>query len=367
MSDVVIRGGYGLRNFGDDALMYYLIKSIEEKLPNSSIALDCTKAQYIKHWFPKIMFAKPYQVANKINIYGGGTLYYSFPKKVNSKPFWKKTISAIKSPSLVIDKLLMKQRQSNFVNSKVKKVMLGLGFGPFHLKNAQYEQAILDVNNTDVICVRDTKSFEFVSHYNESTFHGTDICFAKGIVNKSPNNSAKNVKSIGVIIRDWNYGTKEDGYKANLLEAVTLLRANNYKVKFIVFSDLRDNDWLDTLNSNNEDILIWNPDDDTIENFMDDLNGFDLFISARFHGVIFSTLLNKPAISVAIEPKLELVKENAICKVWHPIDDHKEQLIDYVNEYNKNYEQSVIDCQDLVMKKSKLYADMLNFALKDML
>jgi len=135
-------------------------------------------------------------------------------------------------------------------------------------------------------------------------------------------------------------------------------------VQFIVFSDLRDNDWLNTLKLINEDILVWNPDIDRIENFMDKLNNFDLFISARFHGVIFSTLLNKPAISIAIEPKLELVKENAVCKVWHPMNDNKEQLLSFVNDYNAGYEKSVIDCQNLVAEKSKLYSDMLDFAFK---
>tara|TARA_B110000211_G_C14092689_1_gene560145 strand:- start:6066 stop:7169 length:1104 start_codon:yes stop_codon:yes gene_type:complete len=364
MSDIVIKGGYGLRNFGDDALMYYLIKSIENKLPKATIALDCNKAKYIANWFPQVTFAHPYQVPEKAYVYGGGTLYYSFPKKIKAKSLSHKVKLAVTQPSLAINKLLAKSRKAKFSNSNVKKIMLGLGFGPFHIKDEQYEQAIVDAKNTDIVCVRDSKSFDFVSSHKTSAFHGTDICFAKGIVNKSTIDSANKVNSIGVIIRDWNYGTEEDDYKNNLLEAVSLLRANNYKVQFIVFSDLRDNDWLDTLKTINEDILVWNPDIDTIQNFMDTLNNFDLFISARFHGVIFSTLLNKPAISIAIEPKLELVTENAVCKVWHPMNDNKEQLLNFVNDYSSEYEKSVLDCKNLVAKKSKLYSDMLDFAFK---
>jgi len=367
VSDIVIKGGYGLRNFGDDALMYYLIKSIEHKLPNMTIALECTKAEYITNWLPKITFAQPYQVAGKAYIYGGGTLYYSFPKKIKAKSLGQKIKLAVTSPTLVVNKILAKNRQTKLANSSVKKIMLGLGFGPFHMQNAQYDQAILDVKNTDVVCVRDSKSFDFVSPHKTSAFHGTDICFAKGVVNKRICNSSDKVRSIGVIIRDWNYGTKEDDYKNNLLEAVLLLRTSGYQVQFIVFSDLRDNDWLTTLKLINEDILVWNPDLDTIEGFMDKLSNFDLFISARFHGVIFSTLLNKPAISIAIEPKLELVKENAVCKVWHPMNDNKEQLINFVDEYNAEYEKSVIDCQNLVTEKSKLYMNMLDIAFKDFL
>lgn len=364
MSDIVIKGGYGLRNFGDDALMYYLIKSIEHKFPNMTIALECTKAEYITTWLPSITFAQPYQVADKAYIYGGGTLYYSFPKKIKAKSLGQKIKLAITSPTLVVNKVLAKSRQTKLANSSVKKIMLGLGFGPFHLQNAQYDQAIIDVKNTDVVCVRDSKSFDFVSTHKASAFHGTDICFAKGVVNNSIDNSSDKVSNIGVIIRDWNYGTEEDDYKSNLLEAVSLLRASDYQVQFIVFSDLRDSDWLNTLKSINEDILVWNPDIDTIENFMDTLSSFDLFISARFHGVIFSTLLNKPAISIAIEPKLELVKENAVCKVWHPMNDNKEKLVNFVDEYNAEYEKSVIDCQNLVAEKSKLYTEMLDFAFK---
>jgi len=367
VSDIVIKGGYGLRNFGDDALMYYLIKSIEHKLPNMTIALECTQADYITNWLPTITFAQPYQVAGKVYIYGGGTLYYSFPKKIKTKSLWQKIKLAITSPTLVANKILVESRKTKLANSSVKKVMLGLGFGPFHIEDAQYDQAIMDVKNTDVVCVRDSKSLDFVNTHKTSVFHGTDICFAKGVVNKSVSNSSNKVNNIGVIIRDWNYGTEEDDYKNNLLEAVSLLRTSDYQVQFIVFSDLRDSDWINTLKTIKEDILVWNPDKDTIENFMDKLDNFDLFISARFHGVIFSTLLNKPAISIAIEPKLELVKENAVCKVWHPMNDNKEQLINFVNEYNADYEKSVIDCQNLVAEKSKLYTDMLNFAFKDLL
>jgi polysaccharide pyruvyl transferase WcaK-like protein len=367
MSDIVIKGGYGLRNFGDDALMYYLIKSIECKVPGAIVSLDCKKAKYITNWLPNISFAHPYQVPKKVYVYGGGTLYYSFPKKIEAKSLWEKVKLALSSPSLVGNKLLANQRKRKFENSNVKKVMLGLGFGPFHLQNKQYEQAIIDVRSTDVVCVRDTKSFEFVNAHKKGGFHGTDICFAKGIVNNNASNRSEKITSIGVIIRDWNYGTEEDNYKDNLLQAVALLRKNNYIVQFVVFSDLRDKDWISTLKHCNEDYITWNPDNNTIESFMDQLNLFDLFISARFHGIIFSSLLNKPAISIAIEPKLELVRENAICKVWQPINGTKEELLNLVNEYNDEYKQSVIDCQDLVEKKSKRCAEMLDFAFKDLM
>ena len=364
MSDIVIKGGYGLRNFGDDALMYYLIKSIESKFPTATVALECNEAKYITNWLPQVTFAHPYQVPEKAYVYGGGTLYYSFPKKIKAKPLSQKIKLAITQPSLVINKLLAKSRKEKFANSNVKKIMLGLGFGPFHIQDDQYDQAIIDAKNTDIVCVRDSKSFDFVNTHKAAAFHGTDICFAKGVVNEAASNSSDKITTIGVIIRDWNYGTDEDGYKDNLLAAVSLLRDRNYKVQFIVFSDLRDTDWLNTLKSINEDILVWNPDSHTIENFMDTLNNFDLFISARFHGVIFSTLLNKPAISIAIEPKLELVKENAVCKVWHPMNDNKEQLVNLVNEYNNEYEKSILDCKNLVTEKSKLYSDMIDFAFK---
>ncbi|WP_448563826.1 polysaccharide pyruvyl transferase family protein [Thalassotalea ganghwensis] len=365
MSDFVIKGGYGLRNFGDDALMYYLVKSIENKHPGVNIALDCNKANYITKWLPNVTFSKPYQVPQKAYIYGGGTLYYSFPKKLESKPFIEKVVLGVTHPSLVLNKLLAKSRRKNFEKSKVKKVMFGLGFGPFHVKNELYEQAILDAKGTDIVCVRDSKSYEFVTQHNANAFHGTDICFAKGIASKNTNNNSTEVKKIGVIIRDWNYGTEEDNYKDNLQEAITQIRKIGYKAQYIVFSDLRDNDWLNTLQEQQEDILIWNPDNDSIEYFMEKLSHFDLFISSRFHGVIFSTLLNIPAISVAIEPKLELVKENAICKVWHPMRDGVDDLLSMVNDFNDNYLTFVTECQRLVNEKSKLYNEMLDFAFKD--
>jgi len=367
MSDIVIKGGYGLRNFGDDALMYYLVRSIASRYPELKIALDCTRANYIKKWLPQIKFAAPYELPNVVYIYGGGTLYYSFPKKIAGKSIVDKIFLALKEPSLVVNKLMLRKRYQKFNNANVPKVMFGLGFGPFHQEDQQYFGAIEDVKSTDRVCVRDSVSFDFVTQHSDNTFRGTDICFAKSVVDNSHPNSADKVKKIGVIVRDWNYGTVEDNYAENLVKSVDVLRESGFKVQFIVFSDLRDKDWLIRLSNDGEDILMWNPDIQTIDGFMSDLEAYDLFISARFHGVIFSTLLNKPAISIALEPKLELVKENAVCEVWHPINDSSEELLTLVNNIDEGYRDYVDRCAVLTTEKSAVYESMLDFAIAEYL
>jgi len=363
--DYVIKGGYGLRNFGDDALMYFLVESIKGQDTDASISLDCKKVDYITKWLPDVCFSHPYHVPEKAYIYGGGTLYYSFPEKLKSKSFLEKVLLAITQPSLVLDKILVESRRRTFENSNVKKVMFGLGFGPFHILDDQYQNAIFDAKNADIVCVRDSKSYAFMAAQEVRAFHGTDICFASDILRADLKNKSTFIKCIGVIVRDWNYGTSEDNYKDRLIDALGKVRQKGFKVKFIVFSDLRDSDWLNTLSQLQEDPLIWNPDISDINSFMSELAQFDLLISSRFHGVIFSTLLSIPAISVAIEPKLELVKENAVCKVWHPINDSDEALLTMIDDFNNDYLNVVSECQELVAEKSQLYCEMFNFAFKE--
>lgn len=368
MKDIIIKGGYGLRNFGDDALMYYLIKVIQQEYPEFSIGLVCENSLYIKDWFPEVDFVQNTDKPKSILMYGGGTLYYSFDKKNNFKLFISRVSKVIRNPS-VVKKLFFKHRKLNTSLNypPFKTVMFGLGFGPFYKKNNKYHKAISDVLNADIVCVRDSVSYDFVSKYTNQAFLGTDICFSKNVIINESRAAKKNRnnKKVAVVVRDWKNGTSEDNYRETLVRNVQLLRNKGYQVTYVIFSDLRDVDWLSFLQSIDEVVLMWEPNTQKIDCFMDQLSVFDIIISARFHGIIFSNLLCIPSISVAIEPKLELAVENSACLVWKPsLDLEGCQLLELVREIEKNYDARVQKCLDINREKSQSFENMLKFALK---
>ena len=73
-----------------------------------------------------------------------------------------------------------------------------------------------------------------------------------------------------------------------------------------MFAGSNDAEWITWLTSRNIPYISWNPDTDTFSGFVRRLAEYDIFITARFHGALFATLLGKPSICIGVEEKLEL-------------------------------------------------------------
>ncbi|MHC4617631.1 MAG: polysaccharide pyruvyl transferase family protein [Planctomycetota bacterium] len=56
--------------------------------------------------------------------------------------------------------------------------------------------------------------------------------------------------------------------------------------------------------------MQWDPAQQTLREFIEELVSFDLLISARAHGVIMGTALGIPSIAIEVEPKLRLICGN---------------------------------------------------------
>lgn len=306
----IISGGYGLYNFGDDALMFAIYKRFESKFQSKEAAFQCLNPSYLKKLTPNATVVSRLS-QNKIIcdnfILGGGTLFYSFSgEKKKSKVNIFKLLSR---PSELYLKLLIKLKiaKLKYEPDDFKKVYsLGIGLGPFDNGIDKRKQYAIDfLKKSEWTSVRDEKSLEYLEEWNiDNRYLGADICFHPNIFCLPERSVSKEVKKIGIIVRDWD--KNENGsYKDSLLKMIENLRVD-YEITFIVFSEKSDQLWMDTLKSKDEDYILWNPNKQTINEFLKIMNEFDLFISARYHGFIFASLLNIPTICVEIEPKLAL-------------------------------------------------------------
>lgn len=340
MSRVVLNGGYGLRNFGDDALMYYALVNLLDIYDASEITVISANVDYVKKWFPGVNVSSHPIVPSELYIIGGGTLYYSFSKGFSGQTRVQKLIALATQPKHFLSRM---KKAKFLINSSYRNfdtISLGIGYGPFVNKDTHsYKSAVKNISESYSVCVRDTKSLEFASEYRQNVVHGTDICFSANVLDLSEINTSNATlkNNIGIIVRDWDNGTEADSYDEKIHIIERSLTEKGYNVTYILYSDLRDEKWRNWIESNKKDYIIWNPSTQTILDFLKVLSNFDTFISARFHGVIFSTILNKPSISVRLEPKLELVKENAVCKVWDPVNNTVEECLSNIDDIYSNY------------------------------
>ena len=101
---------------------------------------------------------------------------------------------------------------------------------------------------------------------------------------------------------------------------------------------------------------MWNPYRDRIESFLGFLSSYDLFVTARYHGAIFASILRKPVVAIEIENKLALVSEllKVGSRLWaYPF--HAEQCLEHIAEFDRHYSRSVA-CLDNVVEEQMYLA-----------
>ena len=118
-----------------------------------------------------------------------------------------------------------------------------------------------------------------------------------------------NLNRIGVIVRDWGHNHEGNSYTEPLFRTIDSLRREGKTVEFISFSATSDGEWIKRLKDRNEFITVWNPESESISSFLGFLSKYDLFITARYHGAVFASILRKPTVAIEIEKKLALVSD----------------------------------------------------------
>ena len=355
-----IRGAYGEQNFGDDALQFFLYKWAKKN--NLNPVFIGIRASYIKKLIPGIEYI------DKLNLYqyffeklvlGGGTQFFSF-KTIQKQP--SKIRVLFTNPLLFFKKAFRFISKKYFYPTKNYKELhaLGIGFGPFISNSSVEKQAMLEVSQMKSVFPRDFYSYEFAKKYNKNTFKGTDICFLPDIIDYSKyKNSNTDIKKIAIIVRDWNYKNGGEHYLDKILEQLDDLK--EYEIDFIFFK----NEPVSEKKLNNYNRIKWNPETQSIPDFLEILSAYDLFISARFHGVIFGALLNIPSIAVEIEPKLNLTSEflGEGVKIWkQPFDKSLKVITDNlsVKKMKEELEKNVSVQNSLAQNMFSEFKNFLN-------
>jgi len=364
---ISILGGYGLRNFGDDALMYILHKVMSSKYKKNNLSYICTPEKYLQNIIDStdiIDISSYNNLQTDILIYGGGTQFYSFKAKRN---LIYRIFINLKNPIVFIKKIKKKffKRNSKKSINMIKTSALGIGVGPFLPqadKNVELNTKQLFLK-MGFVGVRDSYSFNKCNKWGlNNVKQYADLCYLMNdeFIFDSKKSSTE-VKKIGIVVRDWNHTKEGAAYYEQIIPLMEKLRQNEYKVNILLFSQKRDIYWLKKLKGI-ESVIIWDPDKDTIKKFLKILDSFDLFITARYHGAVFSTLLGKPFISIGVEQKLDMVSDlyqNGSKKWNYPFQIN--ECLSYVNDIDKNY----IIMKENIISNTKIQTKLAQTMIKD--
>lgn len=361
---VVVRGGYGLTNFGDDALLKSLHEDYFSNFTTSELAYSCTHADYLNKYIPGftvLSLEENYADLCDVLVYGGGTQFYSFEKN-NIKEKILNNIQLLKKPITLIGKIFMVFRRGHLkkrvYESDLKTMAVGIGVGPFLPKaNPRTEENVKYLfKNMEVVCVRDVYSNNKCKEWGVENYNlYADLCFKMSHPLFFKQNTNKSIRNIGIIVRDWER-TKEGGsYREALMKFADRVRKDNTNVHFFVFAKDSDMGWINFFNQNGHKFNLWNPELTEFGDYLQKLYMMDFFVTARYHGAIFASMLGKPFITIVVEQKLKMVSELFLkgSKNWaYPYDSG--DLYKKYSEINENYENHCLSITTIALEQRKL-------------
>ncbi len=339
MTHILVLGAYGDANIGDDLLLQSVLNFIDRKYPESIVTIHSTERSYHSKLFRNVSFSSELGdlAAYDLFIWGGGTQFFDL-KGNRLKSF----LQYIRF-KLGLDRNHYSLCLKEIIRCPQKKgVILGLGVGPFLNKSFQ-EFICADIfKEMDQVYIRDVTSSELMQKWDISNYRLIpDLVFNQFDEKRLIKPSHRNNK-LGIIVRDWPHN-ENSSYINNIRKAYEDL-GQDFDVQYILFSKYRDSDWIQWLEDQNMNYLLWEPDIMTFEDFFTELNQFDFFISARFHGVILAALLGKPTIAINIDPKLKMIQQQlgmqefVVSSPYHPSD-----FIDLSGKVINNFEK-ISDC-----------------------
>jgi len=337
--DIILYGGYGLGNFGDDILMVSFLNSLHQVAPQSTMAISVVvdNRDYLAN------FAKGIDILDrnlsarvhcKALIYGGGTQWYSFPNTTadphNDEFRPVEAIKRIVKAGRQTTRRETPERQQLIAESQLA---LGIGIGPFLAGNQK--KTLRELRKCDYIGVRDPKSLEWCNDHNlKQTRLRADICYADEYWKSSAVQKAyrNNAPRIGIVARDWNHTDEGSRYLPALIEAGKELTRRGYEVRYLIFSKLRELQTMALLDAAKDNYAVWEPKElSDIDEFLGQMAACDLIISARYHGIVAAATLGIPTIAIELEQKLSLVSRLLApgCVLWNqPFS--RDQLLEQV-------------------------------------
>lgn len=364
---VAVRGGYGYGNLGDDALMVAVAPVINAAFPNMQVRWIGKESAYLQALIPDATVLKltPKDVRGVgAVVYGGGTQWYSFPGTTSSLASRVARYARVPTriPRELYHRGAARQAWRHLLGRP--SYIVGAGVGPFLVSGPRMSHGIRVFSASQYSAVRDPASIETVRSWGVAPpLLRTDLCYLPSFRRAqhldSPTDDATRVRSVGVIIRDWPHTREGASFVHPLLVAVDQLRANGIDVSFISFAEPSDKAWMELLRRRGEVCETWNPSVQSIQAFLHRLARLDAFISARYHGAVFASLLGRPVVCIEVEQKLSLVSQSlgSGSRLWKYPFEASECLV-AIEAVDRSYGEAVDSLRNVVEEQTRIAQQM---------
>lgn len=372
LTRIAIEGGYGFGNFGDDVLMVAAFEIAKRAFASESIVFLCREAGYIQRILPGARVVSPNsrhgEVAD-IVLYGGGTQFYSFPQtgQRGIRSLFKRIVRNARRLVRLGQKMFMKMKEPVFPTYSSRVAAIGIGLGPFVENCAHMRRTKELFKRMDYVAVRDIHSYDLCKKWGcNNVSLCSDLCYLPNswktyAPNSHTDNTTGEIRRIGIITRDWPHTCEGDSYAVPLFQVVDELRSVGKKVEFISFAGISDSEWAKRLKDKDEQFKAWDPEKCTISEFMELLSDYDAFITARYHGAVFASILGKPVVCIEVEQKLRLVSDlfGNGARLWtYPFN--APECLRHISDLESNYSKSIECLAHVVEEQSALAEKMVD-------
>jgi polysaccharide pyruvyl transferase WcaK-like protein len=368
---VLIRGGFGYGNFGDDMLMIAAHELTARSVDPEKVAFLVHQDGYLDTLLPHIRTlpaARTNRIATRRLVYGGGTQFYSFRRtRFRRLPRGSAILKALAGPRSFAKKVrsrFAKHHYTTDVEEYDKVAAIGIGIGPFVENSIEERRAKEIFREMDFVAVRDPASLQWCNRWGvKRVVLRADLTFLpdcwERLQCRMAHRSDGTVQNVGLVVRDWPHSSLGDAYAGNLMVGARKLRQAGFTCDFVCFAKRTDTSFLDRLTKERENVISWNPPHDSVASFLSKLSHFDAFVTARYHGAIFAAMLRKPVVCINLEPKLELVAQllGDGARLWNP-PFKPAGLLESLRDLQKHHARAVRALDDVVSEQRKLARQM---------
>jgi len=304
---LVIKGWYGMKNFGDDLLLAALTNALRGSV-NPRIVLWCRKRGYLRRIAPEVRILEPWTHLQQpvALLWGGGTQFFTFADSAKQWYNVDNLLSVLRGRKrlarapVTATHLLLRRLEAVRLQRVVWRGAIGVGVGPFREVNKQMEEQLRTLRSMDWVAVRDEESLQMCIRYGvQKVTLGADLAFLHPLVGERAicRGKVTIIPRVSPMDKDWAI------WEGALLKALRSLGGDSLQVVALCERDYATAGSLSTRLG--ASFICWNPEVISIEEMIECLASARLVVSARYHGALIAAAAGVPTLVLGLEQKLE--------------------------------------------------------------
>lgn len=343
MKRILIQGYYGFGNLGDDILLKVTLRMMRTFFPDASYTVfvntNSQQSAYLSAWLGEKLPYIDYRARQHFDliVHGGGGVHYDYSRGGMQYTLLNRLIRVSPSAYALLFGLYKKLKGKEHITA-AHRIGLGIGMGTFTPSSAKYYFNAPILAGYEYLMVRDSRSVKQANDMcpQARISLGTDLAFYTAYwMTVQPADSIQNAKpKIGIVLRDW----PDASYLSVMAEVADVIRQGGMDITCFSFEKHYDQRYKQIL-GDRFPMWSWPDEAGNFNVFFEHFAVQDLVITSRFHGAILASAYGIPSLGLALEPKLNTLRELLphSCKLIE-LADIPHNLIEQVSKILKQRE-----------------------------